>query len=187
MNFLCNTCTDFKMATCCPELESERESQNDSDTSSEPQPSTAKKRKTAVLGAAKCCTTFKSEWSKLYPVKAVRNDKHSFCSVPWLKAIRCDHQGLKDIKDHCSGESHKMLTKAAKTQPSVANMFGSGDSAKQSAVTRAEVLTTNFLIQHNLPLATSDHHGPLFRAMFPDSEIAKQYGCVRTKDYGYHQ
>ena len=60
-------------------------------------------------------------------------------------------------------------------------MFGSGDSAKQSAVTRAEVVTTNFLIQHNLPLATSDHLGPLFRAIFPDSEIAKQYGCARTK------
>ena len=60
-------------------------------------------------------------------------------------------------------------------------MFGSGDSTKQSAVTRSEVLTTNFLIQHNLPLATSDHLGPLFRAIFPDSEIAKQYGCARTK------
>ena len=31
------------MATRCPELESETESQNDYDTSSEPQPSTAKK------------------------------------------------------------------------------------------------------------------------------------------------
>ena len=31
------------MATRCPELQSETESQNDSDTSSEPKPSTAKK------------------------------------------------------------------------------------------------------------------------------------------------
>ena len=169
------------MAARCPELESVEESQNDSNTSSEPEPPTAKKKKTSLRGAAKYRTTFKSEWSKLYPVKAVRNDKHSFYCVPCLKTIRCDHQGLKDVKDHCSTESHKNLTKAAKTQPSVANMFGSGDSTKQSAVTRAEVLTTNFLIQHNLPLATSDHLGPLFRAIFPDSEIAKQYGCARTK------
>ncbi|XP_068677860.1 uncharacterized protein [Montipora foliosa] len=169
------------MAARCPELESVEESQNDSNTSSEPEPPTAKKKKTSLLGAAKYRTTFKSEWSKLYPVKAVRNNKHSFYCVPCLKTIRCDHQGLKDVKDHCSTESHKNLTKAAKTQPSVANMFGSGDSTKQSAVTRAEVLTTNFLIQHNLPLATSDHLGPLFRAIFPDSEIAKQYGCARTK------
>ena len=92
----------------------------------------------------------------------------------------CDHQGLKDVKDHCSTELHKRLTKAAKTQPSVAQVFGSVNSAKQS-LTRAEVLTTNFLIQHNLPIATSDHLGPLFRAIFPDSEIGKQYACRRTK------
>ncbi|XP_066020951.1 uncharacterized protein [Pocillopora verrucosa] len=168
------------MATRRPAHESETSSQNDSDTS-EPQPSTAKKRKPATLGAAKYRTTFKVEWSNLYPVKAVRNDKHSFYCVPCLKTIRCDHQGLKDVKDHCNTESHKLSTKAAKNQPSVAGMFGSGGSVIQSAVTRAEVLTTNFLIQHNLPLATSDHLGPLFRAVFPDSEIAKQYGCARTK------
>ena len=101
--------------------------------------------------------------------------------MPCLKTIRCDHQGLKDVKDHCNTELYKRLTKAAKTQPSVAEMFDSGNSAKQSAVTRAEILTTNFLIQHNLPIATSDHLGPLFRAIFPNSEIAKQYACGRTK------
>lgn len=85
------------------------------------------------------------------------------------------------MKDHSSTESHKILSKAAKTQSSIANMFGSGDSARQSAVTRAEALTRNFLIQHNLPLAMSDHLGLLFRAIFLDSEIAKQYGCSRTK------
>ena len=81
-------------------------------------------------------------------MKVVRNDKHSFYCVPCLKTIRCDHQGLKVVKDHCSTESHKILTKAAKAQPSGADLFGSGDSAKQSAVTRAEVVATNFLIQH---------------------------------------
>ncbi len=40
---------------------------------------------------------------------------------------------------------------------------------------------TNFLIQHNLPLATSNHLGPLFRSAFPDSDIAKEYSSGRTK------
>ena len=95
-------------------------------------------------------------------------NKYSFYCV-CLKT--CDHQGLKDVKDHCSTELHKRLTKAAKTQPSVAQVFGSVNSAKQS-LTRAEVLTTNFLIQHNLPIATSDHLGPLFRAIFPTVKLA---------------
>jgi hypothetical protein len=47
-------------------------------------------------------------------------------------------------------------------------------------VTNAEVLFTNFLIEHNVPIAVSDHAGSLFRKMFPDSEIAKKYGCART-------
>ena len=38
---------------------------------------------------------------------------------------------------------------------------------------KAELQFTNFLIEHNLPLATADHAGPLFRATFPDSKIAK--------------
>ena len=117
--------TSFKLATRRPAVESEAGSQNDSDTS-EPQPSTAKKRKKATLGGAKHHTTFKIEWSKIYPMKAVTNDKHSFYCVPCLKTIQCDHQGLKE---HRSTESHKSLTKAAKPQPSVVGMFGSGSGS----------------------------------------------------------
>ena len=36
-------------------------------------------------------------------------------------------------------------------------------------------------MEHNIPLAVSDHAGPLFRKMFPDSAIAKKYSCARTK------
>lgn len=32
-----------------------------------------------------------------------------------------------------------------------------------------------------MTLSAADHAGPLFRKMFPDNEIAKQYGCARTK------
>lgn len=34
-------------------------------------------------------------------------------------------------------------------------------------------MVTNFLVQHNLPLATADHLGPLFKTIFPDSKVAK--------------
>ena len=36
-------------------------------------------------------------------------------------------------------------------------------------------------MQHNLPLATANHLGPLFKAIFPDSKIAKGYTCGQTK------
>ena len=48
-------------------------------------------------------------------------------------------------------------------------------------VIKAEVLFSGFLVEHNIPPAVSDHAGPLFRKMFPDSAIAKKYSCARTK------
>ena len=44
-----------------------------------------------------------------------------------------------------------------------------------------EVMVTNFLVQHNLPIATADHLEPLFKEIFPDSAIASSYSCARTK------
>lgn len=37
------------------------------------------------------------------------------------------------------------------------------------------------LVEHNVPLAVSDHLSPLFKDIFPDSEIAKNYASARTK------
>lgn len=53
--------------------------------------------------------------------------------------------------------------------------------ALQDSVIKAETMFTGYLLEHNLPLQASAHAGPLFRKMFPDSEIAKKYGCGPTK------
>ena len=37
------------------------------------------------------------------------------------------------------------------------------------------------LVQHNIPLALTDHSNPLFNDVFPDSLIAKTYASARTK------
>ena len=39
------------------------------------------------------------------------------------------------------------------------------------ATVNAETLFTSYLIEHNIPVAVSDHAGPLFKRMFPDSKI----------------
>jgi len=48
-------------------------------------------------------------------------------------------------------------------------------------VINAEILFTDLLVEHNISFAASDHAGSLFRRMFPDSEIARKYGCGHTK------
>ena len=46
---------------------------------------------------------------------------------------------------------------------------------------RAEVKVATMLVKHNIPLAVSDELTPLFRDIFPDSEIAKAFSSRRTK------
>lgn len=54
-------------------------------------------------------------------------------------------------------------------------------SSQDLKTIRAETLYAAHLAEHNIPITAADHAGPLFRKMFPDSEIAKQYGSGRTK------
>ena len=49
------------------------------------------------------------------------------------------------------------------------------------SVVNAEALFTCFLLEHNLPVAVADHAGHLFRKMFPDTIITKNYASARTK------
>ena len=50
-------------------------------------------------------------------------------------------------------------------------------------VAKGEVKVIDFLIQHNLPLVTVDHLGPLFKSMFTDSKIYAAYVCGRIKNF----
>ena len=51
----------------------------------------------------------------------------------------------------------------------------------QRSVTVAETQWALFIAKHNLSFACSDHATKLFKAMFPDSEMANSFGCGHTK------
>ena len=97
-----------------------------------------------------------------------------FC-IPCYKKLTCDHQGTKDVADHCGKESHKNCVEESNKQGNLNSFLNPSDSAIQldQQVINAEVMMTNFLVQHNLPLATSDHLGSLFKQVFSDSKIAR--------------
>ena len=48
-------------------------------------------------------------------------------------------------------------------------------------VSRAEVKVASMLVQNNIPLSLADELTPLFRDIFPDSEIATKFSSKRTK------
>ena len=68
------------------------------------------------------------------------------------------------------------IQKFFNVSPSVDKM-----TALETKVRRAEVKVTSSMVKHNIPLAFAEHLSPLFREIFPDSEIAKAYGCGKTK------
>ena len=57
----------------------------------------------------------------------------------------------------------------------------SDDSDFKRQVLRSEVKHTNFFIQHNIPFAVADHLSLMYQELFPDSKIAKNFKCSRTK------
>ena len=156
---------------------SDSDSESDSNESSKQNQNKSLPKK--LSRAAKYNTKYNPSWAKIYPVKAVPNDRHSCFCIPCGEKIRCGHQGLTDIKKHCDCDSHKRnVTEANKNNIS---RFFTNSNETSKAVTKAEVMVTNFLVQHNLPLATADHMGPLFKAIFSDSKIASSYAPGRTK------
>jgi len=106
------------------------------------------------------------------------SENHAYCTV-----CRCDfgvgHGGMGDVEKHIRTTKHvvKAGSGASCARP-IQNFF---TNSKDLSVIRAETLFAEFLVEHNLPLACSDHAGKLFRKMFPDSAVAAKYGSARTK------
>ena len=55
------------------------------------------------------------------------------------------------------------------------------DSDLNAKVIKAEVMHTNFIVQHKTSFLTADHLAPLYAKMFPDSKIAQNFKSNRTK------
>jgi guanyl-specific ribonuclease Sa len=42
-------------------------------------------------------------------------------------------------------------------------------------------MMVNFLLEHNIAMNAMDHFSDLCKKMFPDSKLAKDFSCKRTK------
>ena len=93
------------------------------------------------------------------------------------------HQSEADIKQHILTKTHKAKASSLRQQPTL-NFVPQNDKLTFK-ISRAEVLMTNFIVENNLPIALVDKCGSLFRNMFPDSQIAKQDQCAKTKLFVY--
>ena len=85
--------------------------------------------------------------------------------------IKVDHGGKNNLKKHSITEKHTWLQKSQNTAAPVTNFCIL--NADTEDVIRSETLFTNFVAEHNLPFAVTDHFTRLCKQMFPDSKITK--------------
>lgn len=112
----------------------------------------------------------------------------AYCTLCKVKfSVR--HGGANDVRKHFSTANHVSTVTTSKRAGSLQN-FGNSRTAQAARqrrekqnhkVQNAEALFVQFVAEHNLPFHTGDHFTKLVKTMFPDSEIAKQFQCSRTK------
>ena len=91
--------------------------------------------------------------------------------APCGKNLSCYQQGLEDVRVHYSRSAHKTNVKSWNKQTTL-SFSNNQDLSFQNKVTRSKVMVSNFILQHNLTLATAAHIGPLSKIIFPDSKTA---------------
>lgn len=120
------------------------------------------------------------DWRKKWPCIQADSSPYKFKCTICQCAISCQHQGEKDVRRHMEGKKHSDNVRVLENQQSMSAFFRPTSHPIHDKVTKAEVKLTTVLAHHNIPIALTDHLSPLFKNIFPDSEIAKAYSCAHT-------
>lgn len=121
---------------------------------------------------------YTSTWASI--VRSKLSDGHARCTTCETD-FTIKSGGASDIERHVKTKKHQEADKLRSKNNTVTSYFASTSNPLDEKVMNAEMLWNKFLVEHNLPIAASDHAGPLFKAMFPDSEVAKRFSCGRSK------
>ena len=75
-------------------------------------------KKAKFTGAFKYKTKFSEAWKRTWPfISSVAHDPYRFRCNLCDKSLSCGHQGITDVKDHISTQSHQRLAKSMESQP----------------------------------------------------------------------
>lgn len=134
-------------------------------------------------------TKFQDGWIETLNAQAWLR-KGSTPSVATCTACNSDvsvaQAGIQALRQHEKGAKHIAAVAAKKTQQSIQQFFAAPKTEKVDAksadkVTEAELRWCLHLCETNTPLHSQDHAATLFGRMFPDSQVAKNMTCGRTK------
>ena len=128
--------------------------------------------------------SYQDDWGRLFNgaiVPSKVDEHHAWCVV-CARDVNISASGVYDVKSHLKSKLHEKNAKSALQHAPMTTFFKAKASAPETeATTAAEIMFCYFVAEHNLPAAIADHFCGLVPKMFPDSAIAKQMRCGRTK------
>ena len=89
------------------------------------------------------------------------------------------HLKLSVIKFHGESKRHRNFETGCSGANKLSNYFGKG--ALRNETRHAGLMITAFLVDHNIPFRVMDHLPDVLSRTFPDSAIAREFSCKRTK------
>lgn len=120
---------------------------------------------------------FQDKWLQMYPW--LKFHKNKLLCNPCNKNFGCK---IYDIKRHEETASHKKNCSLLKNTPKITKLIKSERVLKRhQEVKKAELKICVFLHEHNLPFLLADHLPKFIKSICPDSDIAKNINCSRTK------
>ena len=124
--------------------------------------------------------TFKEEYSRSWDfIKPSRKGENharcTLCSADFSIAA----SGRYDITQHIATAKHRSNAERKDSNQSILQ-FVSSKSNDYDTI-RAETLWTLYVVEHNMPFTSSDSFSDIAKVMFPDSKVAHEFSCRRTK------
>ena len=163
---------------------SEENRQSDSDSESSESVSLAGKKRSRS-SRRHINSKYQAQWStKFLGIKrSSKGATFAFCSLCGVD-ISIAGGGVHQIKRHCANKKHctRVFETTSQRQPTISATCTTQSQLKLAEeVCRAELCFARFVVEHNLPFAVADHFNKLAASMFPDSKIAQEFACARTK------
>ena len=130
-------------------------------------------------------TKFNHEWKDEFKFISKGVSQTSFWCTLCRKDISCAHSGKRDVQRHMNTKAHILNTKNCSNTSQINSFFENNQQhevlALKTKVCRTELKVVTTMAKHNIPLSFSDELTGLFKEIFPDSLIAKNYKRSRTK------
>ena len=134
--------------------------------------------RSSMSAKKRLCVYFR-QYAKTFPwaTTSRKGSSFAFC-MKCSRDINLGRGGTRDLRRHQETKLHKHPEKDGVHVLFLQSYFG---SIRGESVIRTEVLFAYFLGEHHLAFQLGDHCTKVFKLMFPDSSIAKDFSAVVLK------